>query len=196
MAGTKRNRADASTSDREDAGLLARVVLKDRHAFDQLYRVYYPRLLRFLLRMLKFHHDAEEALNETMLVVWRRADSFNHSARVSTWIFGIAYRKALRQLPDSRYPHDSFDDEQSAGAEDTQEQYATRQETQARLHTAMMQLSPTQRAVVELTYYGDYSYAEIAQIMDCPTGTVKTRMLHARRKLKRLLRQSGNHANV
>lgn len=177
----------SATTEAADVALLARVASGDRQAFDALYRHYYSRVMRFLLRLLTHPQDAEEALNETMLVVWSRAASFNHTARVSTWIFGIAYRKALRQRPDPRRRTETLDEDTLVSEPDTQAQDLAHLELGARLEHAMLKLSPSQRAVVELTYFGDYSYPEIATIMDCPTGTVKTRMLHARRKLRHLL---------
>jgi DNA-directed RNA polymerase specialized sigma24 family protein len=73
-------------------------------AFELLYGLYHPRLARFLLGMTRRPPLVEEILDDTMLVVWRKAHAYNPDARVSTWIFGIAYRqalKALRQVDDA-----------------------------------------------------------------------------------------------
>ena len=165
--------------------LLAQVARGDRAAFERLYREYHPRLLHFLTRMLASRTAAEEALNDTMLVVWRRAESFNGSSKVSTWIFGIAYRSALKALRQSDPPVEIADPEalvadEAPGPETT---LIARQEAVA-LRDLLITLPADQRSVVELTYFHDFSYREIAEVLACPVDTVKTRMFHARRKLR------------
>ena len=70
----------------------------DRQAFEALYRRYHPRLHRFLGLMTTRAAVVEEALNDTMLVVWRRAHTYNGQSKVSTWIFAIAWRTARKAL--------------------------------------------------------------------------------------------------
>src|SRR5690349_14045612 len=80
---------------RDDAQLLERIGRKDLRAFEDLYRAYHPRLSRFLINILRRAHLVEEVLNDTMMVVWRQPERYNGRSKVSTWIFAIAYRKAL-----------------------------------------------------------------------------------------------------
>ena len=82
----------------DDAALLRRVAHADTAAFEALYRVYFPRLHRFLERVTHRVNLVEEILDDTMLVVWQKASAFNGQSLVSTWIFAIAYRKALKAL--------------------------------------------------------------------------------------------------
>jgi len=77
----------------DEAALLQRIAAGDRLAFEALYRGYYPRLTRFLERVIRRPHSIEEILNDAMLVVWRKAASFNGRSKVSTWIFSIATAK-------------------------------------------------------------------------------------------------------
>jgi len=120
-------------------------------------------------------------------VVWKRPEKFNGTSKVSTWIFGIAYRIALKAR--SRYdePVEDQIDPPTADGEIDPEQSLGQRQVQAVLLGAMGQLSAEHRAVVDLTYFHDAGYREIAEILDCPVGTVKTRMHHARRRLKDLL---------
>jgi len=74
------------------------------------------------------------------------------------------------------------------------EAHLLRQDLRARLNRALTSLSPEHRAVIQLTYYEGCSYREIATILDCPVDTVKTRMFHARRRLKSLLADSADEA--
>jgi RNA polymerase sigma factor (sigma-70 family) len=176
----------APASPEDEAALLRQVCDRDRHAFELLYRVYYRRLTRFLEQVTRRPQLVEEIVNDTMLVVWRKADSFNHASRVSTWIFAIAYRKALKALKRAAEPNRVPWDGESGSMEGPETELIER-ESRNRLRRALARLSAEHRAVVELTYYHGYAYRDIAQIVGCPVDTVKTRMFHARRRLKVLL---------
>lgn len=178
---------EALVAGQREVALVGRVASGDGAAFEALYRCFYPRLRRFLERMTRRPQLVEEILNDTMLVVWRKAHTYNLRSKVSTWIFAIAFRKALKALKrlDDPVDADADDDIGPGGLEPDSE--LMQQELRALLSHAMSSLSAEQRAVVELTYYQGCAYREIAVIMGCPVDTVKTRMFHARRKLKALL---------
>ena len=106
---------------------------------------------------------------------------------MSTWIFGIAFRRALKALKRVDDPVDFEPDESPDQAGAGPEGMLVQQETRASIARALGALSPDHRAVIELTYFEGYSCAEIAEIMRCPVSTVKTRMFHARRRLRMLL---------
>lgn len=171
----------------EEAALLGRVAAEERDAFEALYRLYSPRLHRFVYGVTKQPALVEDILDDTMMVVWRKAYTFNHTAKVSTWIFAIAYRQALKALKRlGSWEETEFDERMDAsapGPDDALQQ----QELRKHLDDALGTLSPEQRATMELTYYFGYACREIAQIMGCPVDTVKTRMFYARRKLKAAL---------
>lgn len=171
-----------------EAQLVARMRMGDRRAFEQLYREHHPRLWRFLNKLLRRPHLIDEVLNDTMMVVWSRIDDFAGNSRLSTWMFGIAYRQAMNALRRLDEPVEQADDDRAADLDDAgPEQSAGRMWSHQALNTAMAALSPVHRAVVTLTYEQELGYREIADIMDCPVDTVKTRMFHARRQLRRSL---------
>ncbi len=173
------------TSERE---LLERIGSRDRAAFDQLYRIYYPRLFGYLFRLLRSVDSVEETLNDVMLAVWRQAAQFRGDSRVSSWIFGIAYRQAMRSVRRGRsQPILVEPDESVAISPADAERRTLHNELQLTLAAALERLSPKHRAVVELAYYYGYSYGEIGRIVGCPENTVKTRMYHARRRLQELV---------
>jgi RNA polymerase sigma-70 factor (ECF subfamily) len=182
------------TDDGNDAVLLERIVAGDREAFRELYTLYYQPLLRFIYRLTGQLELAQEGVNDVMLVVWRNGRSFGGRSKVSTWIMGIGYHRALKLAEKNRRwwgrlaPVD-FDDwiERPESAEEHTDQAELRD----LLDHALRRLSPEHRAVVELTYFHGCSYEEIAVIADCPVNTVKTRMFHARAKLKKLLPDLG-----
>ncbi len=177
-----------------DTTLLAQVAKKDRAAFRHLYDRYYRPVYRFLYRFTRRPELIEEAVNDVMLVVWDNAASFGNRSKVSTWIMGIAYRKGLKLTEKVRRHDDRFVNIASrAEAElpDSSRDLADNAIAQDWLWSGLRMLSGEHRAVVELTYFHGFSYQEIASIVDCPVNTVKTRMFHARARLKSLLPKLG-----
>ncbi|MFC5524844.1 RNA polymerase sigma factor [Rhodanobacter ginsengisoli] len=167
--------------------LLDRVAAEDADAFESLYRAYQPRLKRFIGRMTRQPTLIEEVLDDTMMVVWRKAHTYNHAAKVSTWIFAVAYRQTLKALRHSDDTVEFGDEQQAASSAAGPDAELQQDELHRHIGDALAGLSAEQRAVIELTYYLGYGYREIAEIMGCPVDTVKTRMFYARRKLKTLL---------
>jgi RNA polymerase sigma-70 factor (ECF subfamily) len=176
--------ADGET---EDVRLLARAAGGDREAFERLYHMYFPRLTRFLNRSTRNLQLIEEIVNDTMLVVWTKAATWDASCKVSTWIFAIAWRTACKAMRGMDEPVDAAADLLEAAPEHQPErQFALLRQHQA-LDAALNALPVEQRTVVQLTYFHDMGYADIADVMGCPESTVKTRMFHARRRLAVLL---------
>src|SRR6267143_6771745 len=167
--------------------LIARIAEGDRKAFEELYNLYHRRLARFLTRLTKRYDVAEEVINDTFYIVWRKAGAFRGDSQPSTWILGIAYRKARNALRSS-----ARRGEQNLEAESlplmSEEPFRT-EELRDWLEQALEQLPVEQRLGVELCYELGYSCEEIATIMGCPVNTVKTRLFHARAKLQKLLPQ-------
>jgi RNA polymerase sigma-70 factor (ECF subfamily) len=179
--------AGRRSTDEEDLDLIDRVAAGDVRAFEALYRAYHPRLTRFLSSMTARRPIVEESLNDTMLVVWRRAGTFNRQSKLSTWIFAIAYRTACKAMRWQEAPADEPNLDERAGEGAGPERLTSDRETRLALLRAMQLLSHEQRNVLVLTYFHDLPYADIAEIMDCPVDTVKTRAFHGRRRLRALL---------
>jgi RNA polymerase sigma-70 factor (ECF subfamily) len=173
--------------------LLAGVRQGRRGEFEALYRLYHPRLWRFLAHMMRRPDGIEEVLNDTMMVVWQRADGFDGRSKLSTWIFGIAYRKALKALNRMDLAVEAEEVDESADPGPGPEQQLGLAQLRERLRGALAELSFEHRAVVELCYFHDMAYAEIAAVVGCPPETVKTRMFYARRRLRLLLDDLGEH---
>ena len=177
----------------DEAALMRRVVRRERRAFEELYRSYHPRLTRFLSGLLRKPELVEEVLNDTLLVVWRSPDSYSGASKLSTWIFAIAYRKALRARSRLDEPMEDNDAESRPSHEAGPEQHLGQLQVQKVLLSAMEGPSAAHRTVVDLTYFHEMGHREIAEIMGCPVDTVKTRVFHARRHLKNAL--AGNLAD-
>ena len=171
--------------DEGERRLLARVAGGDREAFRELYIAYHRRLARFLTRVTRHFEIAEEVINDTLWVVWRKAGDFRGDSRVSTWIMGIAYRRALKTLRSrGNVLHDTVPIENEMLSAPDELGAA---ETSEWILLAMQHLPTEQRLALEFAYGYGHSCEEIATIMDCPVNTVKTRLFHARAKLRALL---------
>ncbi len=177
----------AGTEDEHDAALVSRVVARDLSAFQMLYESYRPRLTRFLTHHTRRPALVEEVLNDTMLAVWNQLAGFEGHSKLSTWVFSIAYRKAAKAMRRNDDPLDADDRDVVASDEPGPEESTERRLAHQTLRRALEQLSPDHRTVVDLTYFHEMGYREIAEIMACPVDTVKTRMFHARKHLKKIL---------
>ena len=82
----------------EDTELLKRVAAGDKAAFETFYRRYYQRVSQFVYRLVRDRQLGEEIVDDTMLAVWRSAHNFAGRSKVSTWVFGIAYRRTMKTL--------------------------------------------------------------------------------------------------
>jgi RNA polymerase sigma-70 factor (ECF subfamily) len=171
----------------KDVQLLERIAARDLAAFEQLYRHYEPRLSRFLINIVNRPQVVEEVLDDTMMAVWNTAANFRGASKVSTWIFAIAYRQAVKARSRWDEPLPDLQDNDQASPDALPDEQLQKGRTHEALVEAMDKLSSDQRAVVDLTYFHGMGYREIAEIMRCPVDTVKTRMFHARRKLKRVI---------
>lgn len=170
-----------------EACLVGRIAGGDRRAFEALYRAYFPRLARFLQRMTRSAPLIEEIVNDTLLAVWRKADTFDGSSKVSTWIFAIAYRRACKALQAFDQPVEEGVDERECPASDRPEYQFEQLRLAHAVDAALAALPLAQRTAFQLTFYHDMSLIEIADIMECPVNTIKTRLFHARKRLALLL---------
>ena len=174
--------------DSEERRLLSQIAeSKDLQALEELYRLYVPRLSKFLRRLTSDPQNIEEVCNDVMMVVWRQAKSFHGDSKVSTWIFSIAYRICIKVLRKSSWRPEVGGDEFERQCNTLIDDAGEIDENKDLISLALMQLSPKHRLVVELSYFMDKTYEEIAEIADCPVNTIKTRMFHARRQLRDII---------
>ena len=184
--------SDAKWGGQAEAILLQRIAGGDRNAFAELYRRLQRPLFGYLMKLVRDKEMVEDVLNETMLEVWRQAARFEGRSSVNTWVFSIAHHRAVSRLRKRR--ESALDEEQAAAIEDEGPTPAQNAETSgmSRLLAKLMeQLSFEHREILHLAYYQEFSVQEIADALDLPPNTVKTRMFYARQRLKVLLEQSG-----
>ena len=180
-----------SSQTQDDNDLLTAVATGDPLALETLYLNYHRRLGHFVSRFTPRHENAEEIINDTFVAVWQRAKDFRSASRVSTWIFGIAYRTALNSLRRQKN-HNA-----AQNLDDCEQQTIDpflETEVQDWLTHGLNRLPIEQRLTVELAYRMGYSMEEIAAITSSPVGTVKARMFHARAKLRQYLPALAGYA--
>jgi RNA polymerase sigma-70 factor (ECF subfamily) len=167
--------------------LLAKIATGDSKAMEVFYRAFSRTIYAFVLRRLKNSVESEEVVVETMYEIWRSAGSFAGRSRPRTWLLGIAQHKLLDKIRASNaHIFETLGDEAANIASDDMSAFErlSQRQTEAQIQSCLDDLPPDQRECIHLAFYEDMSVSEIAEIQNCPVNTIKTRLFHARRKLK------------
>jgi len=174
---------------REAAALIRAIAeRRDRAAFAALFVQYAPRLKAYMRRLGAADDAAEEIVQETMLMVWRKAALFDPArAAASTWIFTILRNLRIDMLRRSRpLPPELAAAGEAAEAADADDLIDAAQRT-ARLRAALASLPAEQAEVVRLSFFDERPHAEIERALGIPLGTVKSRLRLAMARLRRVL---------
>ncbi len=166
----------------------------DPSAFPTLVHRYQNRLYGYLMRMVNNSEIAEDCFQETFLHVHRKAHTYRSGAVFRRWLYTIATRVAIDRLRFiARRPRtDSLGlDDPVQPTLDDPAHLAEQHELRQAVRTALETLPPQQRAALILAYYQGHTYPEVAEIMGCSLGTVKSHMSRALKKLSTLLPQGG-----
>ena len=172
--------------------LLDRIGRQDQAAFRELYKAFSRKVFAYVLNMVNDHARAEEILVDSMYEVWRHPERFRGESQFGTWLIGVARNKALMAYRSRRFDevHDDLDDIAETEAADTPdgfEQLAAKQRSEG-VKQCMGKLSDEHRECMHLVFFEGLSLGEVATVQNCPEGTVKTRLFHARQKIKNCLR--------
>jgi RNA polymerase sigma-70 factor (ECF subfamily) len=171
-----------------DDMLVARIGEGDRLAMQTLFARHRTPVYRWLLRFVGNETLAEDLVSDVFLDVWRQASRFEGRASVSTWLLAIARFKAISAR--RRRTDVELDESVESTVADTADDPAVVLEKKNRdevLRAALTRLSAEHKEIIDLVYYHEKSVDECAQIIGVPSGTVKTRMFYARRKLAELV---------
>lgn len=160
--------------------LLRRTAKGDRDAFAGLYDQLAAPVYGLVRRVLRDPSQSEEVTQEVFLEVWRQAPRFDEGRGAArAWVLTMAHRRAVDRVRSEQSARTREDRVGAASAErDTDvvaEQVQSRAE-QERVRAALHALTPLQREAVTLAYYGGHTYREVAELLDTPVGTVKTRL--------------------
>ena len=182
----------ASIREASDEALVGAIAGGDRRAMQALYLRHKVRIYRFVLRLVGDAALAEDIVSDVFLDVWRQADGFKARSRVSTWLLAIARYKAFSaQRGRSREQLDDGAASAIADPADDAETILDHQDRSAIIRQCLSQLSAIHREVLDLVYYHDKSVEEVAEIVGVSSGTVKTRMFYARKRMENLLETAG-----
>jgi len=171
--------------------LVAAVAGGDRVAFEALYTALEGPLYRFILLKLNDPHRSADIVQDVFLEIWRNAGTFRGQSNARTWIFAIAWRKvmdAFRQS--SKVTYQETLPEQIDEATDTERAIEAAEDARA-VRACLRGLSAEHRIAVELTFFEEMSYSDIAETLGIPAGTVKSRVFHAKQLLLRCLSAKG-----
>jgi RNA polymerase sigma-70 factor (ECF subfamily) len=178
----------------DELALLLRQVadVRDMQAFAALFRFYAPRLKSFLLKQGFSDIESEDLVQETMLNLWRRAESFDAAkAGVSTWVFtiarncGIDRRRRMVRIVNAPVEEDV----EEADPDPSAEQQLIVRENEAAVRAALANLPDEQAAVIRLSFFGENPQAEIARALGIPLGTVKSRVRLALQRLRQMMEE-------
>ncbi len=172
-------------------------------AFFEIYKKYGERIYNTSFRILGNSDDALDVTQDAFINIFRKIDQFREDSRFFTWFYRIVVNLCIdrkRKLLSTKYVSESLGNEIFANIPDvrnpTTEDLAKNEHLEHMIQKALMRLSPVLRPVVVLRYIEGFSYAEIAETLECSVGTVKSRMNRAHRNLEVILKPEIDLASV
>jgi len=185
-----------SASEQElDLALVQRVQQGHKPAFDLLVKKYQSRILALIHRFVRDRHEAEDVAQETFIRAYKALVNFRGDAAFYTWLYRIAINTAKnhlvargRRVPDSDVDladAEQFDDGAALRDNDTPEGGALSSELEQAIHKAIASLPQELKTALMLREFDGLSYEDIAEIMRCPVGTVRSRIFRAREEVDR-----------
>jgi RNA polymerase sigma-70 factor (ECF subfamily) len=169
--------------------LVLRCQTGDENAYRELVSRFGPRLRYFLRKLVSQMDRADDLAQEVWLDVLRQLPGLKDAGAFTTWMYRIAHGKAMLDgRRNGRAPITTPDVEWIAEKEEN----AFSAEDAARIHAALDRLEPPQREVLVLRFLEELSYEEIGQIVDCPLGTVRSRIHYAKTALQKILERDSN----
>ena len=181
------------TPPQSDAILLRQIADGHKPAMRALFARHQVKVYRFALRIVRDAALAEDVVSETFLDAWRHAARYAGRSSVSTWLLGIARHRALTAAT-RRRPIASLECEAAQNAVDPAgdpEAALGQVQIGIAIRRGLAALSREHAEIIDLVYYQEKSIREIAEILDIPENTVKTRMLYARKRLAALIASAG-----
>ena len=182
-------------SDLSDQILLGQIMQNNGDALAELYDRHAQTVFNLIVCIVRDEAVADELLQETFWQVWQKADQFRGEGEVAAWLFRVARNKSLDELRrrTSRplAESDSLAEELSLATAHDVEKSAEQSWQAQRVHQALSQIPDEQRHCLDLAYFRGLSHRQIAEQMDLPMGTVKTRIRLAMQKLEQFLQAAG-----
>lgn len=179
-----------------DQQLLEQIAAGDMDAITVFYQRHEARVYRYALSKIGDSFAAADVLNDVMLQVWKAAKNFEGRSKVTTWLLGIAHNKVVdhwRKVGGREFTEldDNLEDESASVDPERLTEAASDGKL---LQKCMNKLTPEHREILHLVFYEELGYSEIADIIQVPEGTVKSRVFHARSLIKKQLAYASRAA--
>jgi RNA polymerase sigma-70 factor (ECF subfamily) len=175
------------TKPTDDLDLIRRMKAGDDDAVRDLYERYGQRLYAYALRMMNDPASAEDVTQNTLITAWRSIYTFRSEGRLIAWLLGIVYYTAMKSIRSTLHCLDQSTEEAVPDQQPSPEERVQGQEMKRWVREGLQALSSEHRAVLELVFYQGLSLTEVAEVMDCPLGTAKSRLSYARQHLHGVL---------
>ena len=175
------------TQSADDLDLIHRLKAGDDDAMCDLYARYGQRLYAYALRLTNDSAMAEDVTQNTLIAAWRTIGSFREEGRLIAWLLGIVHHTAMKAIRCASTYADQSAEETIPDHNPSPEEQAEGQEIKRRVRDGLASLSLEHRTVLELVFYQGLSLSEVAEVLDCPLGTVKSRLSYARQHLRGVL---------
>lgn len=178
-------------TDIENRLWLKNIAAGDQSAMREFYNAHESRVYAYAKNKLNDSHAAADIVNEVMIAVWQGAGKFQARSKVRSWLLSIAHFKIIdlyrrNNRADMTELDDTLMDETTVSALEI----VGALENRHFIDVCMKRLSENHQEVIHLCFFEELTYSEIAKVVGCPEGTVKTRMFYARQQLKRCLKGS------
>lgn len=173
-----------------DRELFAQIASGNEQALDVLYERYRSQVFRFLVYQTGNREAAEELLQDVFMAAWQGAEKFRGAASVKTWLLRVAYYKAASWVKAIRKIQDLEQIEDLPALSVPLDERIVQSWKTAEIQAALGQLTHAHRTAIELLFYHELTYREAAAVVDCPVGTMKSRVNHALKNLNGLLLQA------
>ena len=170
----------------KDKELLKKALSGDISAFEELVSSNEKRIYNLCYRMMKSDQDAQDMAQESLIKAWKSLRKFNMKAAFSTWLYKIAVNTCLDELRRRKGNTQSIEELKEKGhtiKDEKSENFEKESDLKYVLTQAMDNLEPKEKAIIVLKDIQGYSYEEISIILDCPVGTVRSRLSRSRKKL-------------
>lgn len=176
-------------SNENDLNLLAAIAKGDQQAMETFYRQYSSVVYQFAFKSLQNGPDSAEVMNEVMMEVWRKAGTFKGGSKVRTWLLAVTHNKAVDAVRRNarHYGGEELDEAEQVAPQCRLEDSMTTARDAKLVQHCLKRLKSIHRQVVYLAFFEGLPYPEITRILNIPHGTVKTRMLHAKKLLQQCL---------
>ena len=167
----------------DDLDLIRRMQAGDDDAVRDLYAQYGQRLYAYALRLTDDPATAEDVTQNTLVTAWRTAHTFRAEGRLIAWLLGIVHHTAMKAIRNRTKYLGDVAEETIREEQPSPEEQAQVKDERRWVRQGMQSLSPEHRAVLELIFYQELSLNEVAQVLNIPVGTVKSRLSYARTHL-------------